>query len=152
VSQQWTDLQRYVIEEHFEEYAEGRISRRELLRRVTYITGGVAASLAALSALGCNVDRPAAQARVRRSASNPAWMLRGADPPLYRPPILSQSGRVVDRSRGEAVLRAQSFPREFTSKTILRARIVFNQAHRNRPYAIPSKFRTIRVGAVATAP
>ena len=62
MSQQWTDLQRYVIEEHFEDYAEGRISRRELLKRVSYITGGVAASLAALSALGCNVDQPRALA------------------------------------------------------------------------------------------
>ena len=58
----WTELQRYVIEEHFEEYAAGRISRRELLRRVSYITGGAAASLAALSALGCNVDQPRAVA------------------------------------------------------------------------------------------
>ena len=60
MSEQWTDLQRYVIEEHFEDYAEGRISRRELLKRVSYITGGVAASLVALSALGCNVDQPRA--------------------------------------------------------------------------------------------
>jgi carboxymethylenebutenolidase len=58
MSQRWTDLQRYVIEEHFEDYVDGRISRRELLKRVSYITGGVAASLAALSALGCNVDQP----------------------------------------------------------------------------------------------
>ena len=60
MSGQWTDLQRYVIEEHFEDYVEGRISRRELLRRVSYVTGGVAASLAALAALGCNVDQPRA--------------------------------------------------------------------------------------------
>jgi len=62
VSQQWTDLQRYVIEEHFEDYVARRISRRELLKRVSYITGGVAASLAVLSALGCNVDQPRALA------------------------------------------------------------------------------------------
>ena len=58
--QAWTDLQRYVIEEHFEDYVDGRISRRELLKRVSYMTGGTAASLAVLSALGCNVDRPRA--------------------------------------------------------------------------------------------
>ncbi len=60
MSQQWTDLQRYVIEEHFEEYTEGRISRRELIKRVSYITGGAAASIVALTALGCNVDQPKA--------------------------------------------------------------------------------------------
>lgn len=62
MSQQWTDLQRYVIEEHFEDYTEGRISRRELLKRVSYITGGAAASLVALSTLGCNVEQPRALA------------------------------------------------------------------------------------------
>ena len=59
--QEWTDLQRYVIEEHFEDYVEGRISRRTLLKRVGYVTGGVSA-LAALAALGCNVDQPRAGA------------------------------------------------------------------------------------------
>ena len=62
MSQPWTDLQRYVIEEHFEDYAEGRISRRELLKRVSYVTGGAAASLAVLATLGCNVDQPRALA------------------------------------------------------------------------------------------
>jgi len=81
VSQQWTDLQRYVIEEHFEDYTEGRISRRELLKRVSYITGGVAASLAALSALGCNVDQPRALAT---GAASPAPT---ANPPSPQPNV-----------------------------------------------------------------
>ena len=74
MSQRWTDLQRYVIEEHFEDYAEGRISRREMLKRVSYITGGVAASLVALSALGCNVDQP------RALSSGPAGTTSAATP------------------------------------------------------------------------
>jgi len=69
IDQPWTDLQRYVIEEHFEDYTEGRISRRELVRRVSYITGGVAASLAALSMLGCNLDQPRAAATSAAIAS-----------------------------------------------------------------------------------
>jgi carboxymethylenebutenolidase len=81
VSQQWTDLQRYVIEEHFEDYTEGRISRRELLKRVSYITGGVAASLVALSALGCNVDQPRALAT---GAASPAPT---ANPPSPQPNV-----------------------------------------------------------------
>ena len=72
MSEQWTDLQRYVIEEHFEEYTEGRISRRELLKRVSYITGGTVASLAALSALGCNVDQPRALASGATATPRPA--------------------------------------------------------------------------------
>ena len=79
----WTELQRYVIEEHFEEYAAGRISRRELLRRVSYITGGAAASLAALSALGCNVDQPRAVATGPATAAGPGvhGCRKGADIP-----------------------------------------------------------------------
>ena len=82
MSQQWTDLQRYVIEEHFEDYTEGRISRRELLKRVSYITGGVAASLAALSALGCNVDQPRALAT---GAASAAATPNPSSPPNRRP-------------------------------------------------------------------
>ena len=82
MSQQWTDLQRYVIEEHFEDYVEGRISRRELLRRVSYITGGVAASLAALSALGCNVESPRTVAS--GTAGSPAAT---ANPPSPQPNV-----------------------------------------------------------------
>ncbi len=74
MSQPWTDLQRYVIEEHFEDYVEGRISRREMLKRVSYITGGVAASLAVLTALGCNVDQP------RAGAGGPSASAAAASP------------------------------------------------------------------------
>jgi carboxymethylenebutenolidase len=79
VSRQWTDLQRYVIEEHFEDYVEGRISRRELLKRVSYVTGGVAASLVALSALGCNVDQPRAVSS-GAAGTTPATTVRPASP------------------------------------------------------------------------
>lgn len=71
LSGQWTDLQRYVIEEHFEDYTEGRISRRELLKRVSYIAGGAAASLAALTALGCNPDQPRALGTGTAATSGP---------------------------------------------------------------------------------
>lgn len=110
MSHQWTDLQRYVIEEHFEDYAEGRISRRELLKRVSYITGGVAASLAALSALGCNVDQPraagsasaAAQATARPASPQPNVPFAtppptaSTDPVTVKPsdPRLKQAGAV----------------------------------------------------------
>jgi carboxymethylenebutenolidase len=113
VSQQWTDLQRYVIEEHFEDYTEGRISRREMLKRVSYITGGVAASLTVLTALGCNVDQPraasggaAASASATRAASPqprvpfatpPATTTNGASPVTVKPddPRLLKAGAIA---------------------------------------------------------
>jgi carboxymethylenebutenolidase len=56
-----TDFERYVVEEHIEDFHSGLINRRELLRRVTLITGTVATSMAVLEAAGC-ASEPAAQA------------------------------------------------------------------------------------------
>lgn len=44
---------RYLIEEHVEDYQDGLITRRELLRRVALITGSATAAVAALEAVGC---------------------------------------------------------------------------------------------------
>ena len=48
-----TDFERYVLEEHVEDFNDGIISRRELLRRVTLITGSLAATVTVLEVLGC---------------------------------------------------------------------------------------------------
>src|SRR5499427_2819124 len=48
-----TDFERYVLEEHVEDFNDGIISRRELLRRVTLITGSLVATLVVLEAMGC---------------------------------------------------------------------------------------------------
>ena len=48
-----TDFERYVLEEHVEDFNDGIISRRELLRRVTLITGSLAATVAILDVMGC---------------------------------------------------------------------------------------------------
>jgi carboxymethylenebutenolidase len=47
------DNQRYFVEEFAEDYREGRMSRREMLRRVLLITGGAATTATTLLALGC---------------------------------------------------------------------------------------------------
>lgn len=54
------EIQRYIVEEHIEEFNAGVMSRRELLRRITLITGSGAVALTVLAALGCDVSRPAA--------------------------------------------------------------------------------------------
>ncbi len=73
-----TDLQRYVIEEHIEDFNDRLISRRELLRRVTLITGSTAATLAVLSLLGCgaqpastNANSPAPSASLTAAYATP---------------------------------------------------------------------------------
>jgi carboxymethylenebutenolidase len=51
-----TDFERYIVEEHVEDFNDRVIGRRELLRRVTLITGSTAATLALLSTLGCSTE------------------------------------------------------------------------------------------------
>ena len=123
--QEWTDLQRYVIEEHFEDYTEGRISRRVLLKRVSYITGGVAASLTVLAALGCNVDQPralgSAAASATRFSPSPQPNTPFATPPATATtdavtvkesdPRIKQAGSVtVPAKDGAALIGYQAFP------------------------------------------
>ena len=63
------EMERYVLEEHIEDFKDGIIGRRELLRRVTFITGGTAASLSVLATLGCNVDQPVARSAAPSAAA-----------------------------------------------------------------------------------
>jgi carboxymethylenebutenolidase len=64
---QMNDMQRYLVEEVVEDYEEGRLSRRELLRRVTLMTGSAVVAgtfLAAArppAAAAAPMARPAAQ-------------------------------------------------------------------------------------------
>lgn len=46
-------LQNYLIEEFYDDYRAGEISRRTFVRRVAFITGGMAAAIPAMVAVGC---------------------------------------------------------------------------------------------------
>ncbi|HJT02123.1 MAG TPA: dienelactone hydrolase family protein, partial [Pseudonocardiaceae bacterium] len=62
-----TDFERYLVGEHIEDFHARLISRRELLRRVTLITGSVAGAMVVLEAAGCSSEpsgtRPSPQSR-----------------------------------------------------------------------------------------
>src|SRR5215471_2368388 len=47
-------FQDYMVAEYVANYREGRLSRRDLIRRVMYITGGIASAAAVLSNVGLN--------------------------------------------------------------------------------------------------
>jgi carboxymethylenebutenolidase len=51
-----TDVEHYLISEHIEDFHSGLISRRELLRRVTLITGSIAGTLVLLDVAGCQSE------------------------------------------------------------------------------------------------
>ncbi len=61
------ETQRYLIDEHIEEYQEGLIPRRELLRRVTLISGS--AALAAMIVAACGPVTPASTASATPSVA-----------------------------------------------------------------------------------
>lgn len=60
-----TDMQQYVVEEWAEEYQQGRLARREFLRRMALMSGGVALAVPVLRGLGVT----ATQAEVAEAAS-----------------------------------------------------------------------------------
>jgi carboxymethylenebutenolidase len=67
-----TDFERYVLEEHVEDFNDGIISRREMLRRVTLITGSLAATLSILDVIGCgSTPSGTPAAPVSRASSTP---------------------------------------------------------------------------------
>src|SRR5262249_36199595 len=67
-----TDFERYVLEEHVEDFNHHIISRRELLRRVTLITGSMAAPLALRETMGCGgLPSGRAASPVSRASSTP---------------------------------------------------------------------------------
>jgi len=55
------DMQRYLVEEEAEKWREGDITRREFIRRVTLLVGGVAAAGGVLLSLGCDPNSPTVQ-------------------------------------------------------------------------------------------
>lgn len=46
-------FEKYLVEEFYDDYREGMISRRAFIRRVAFITGSMAATAATMSLLGC---------------------------------------------------------------------------------------------------
>src|SRR3990172_4504907 len=75
-----SDLQRYILEEWAEEYEEGRLNRREFLRRTVLMAGGTALAVPVLQSLGVT----ASLEEVSAASGDPAP--RGAPLPAYPPP------------------------------------------------------------------
>ena len=49
---EYTTFQRYFIEEFYDDYNEGSLSRRSFIRRLTFITGSIGAASSVMTALG----------------------------------------------------------------------------------------------------
>ncbi len=54
-------FRKYLIDEFYDDYREGEITRRTFIRRVAFLTGSMAATIAAMSSVGCApIELPAA--------------------------------------------------------------------------------------------
>lgn len=54
-------FEKYLVEEFYDDYREGEISRRTFIRRVAFITGSMAAAVPVMLAVGCSpIEVPAA--------------------------------------------------------------------------------------------
>ena len=50
--QELNTFQKYFAEEFYDDYRDGFLTRRQFIRRMVYITGGMAAAVAMMSLLG----------------------------------------------------------------------------------------------------
>lgn len=66
------EYQSYLIQEFADEYQEGHMSRRQLLRRAVLIMGSVPAGLSALAAFGCGGDDDERDATVAANSPEPS--------------------------------------------------------------------------------
>lgn len=94
-----SDLQRYIVEEWAEEFRDGRLPRREFLRRTVVMAGGAALALPVLRGLGvaASIDEvtAAAAAPVPAAAQAPGVTVPPTDPALEAGAVSFASGTVT---------------------------------------------------------
>src|SRR6266850_569540 len=81
------ETQRYFIDEHIEDYMDGLIPRRELLRRVTLISGS--AALAATIVAACGAPAPSGAGGAATQSTAPSAAATAFVPQAYATPPAS---------------------------------------------------------------
>jgi carboxymethylenebutenolidase len=95
------DVERYFVEE----YHEGHLSRRDLIRRVLFITGGVASAAATLIALGCGSDsEPSHGTGAAGGTASPAATAARVETPAPTVAATSPTAAATAAARGAATL------------------------------------------------
>ncbi len=84
--------QRYFVEEFAEDFKEARMSRREMLRKVLYVTGSIPLAAAVLTSLGCGSNGSAPESKSAPTTA-PAQIV--ATQPQPTPPPASGPGVTV---------------------------------------------------------
>ena len=105
-----SDLQRYILEEWAEEYEEGRLNRREFLRRTVLMAGGTALAVPVLQSLGVT----ASLEEVSAASGDPAPRVAQASGITVpaNDPALESAGMVSFASGGVTVHAYLSRPKD----------------------------------------
>ena len=86
-------FQKYLIEEFYDDYREGEISRRTFIRRVAFITGSMAATVVAMTAVGCRpIELPAASEPMPQPTKPPAESAQLVPVPDAKSPLSVPEG------------------------------------------------------------
>jgi len=83
------DLQRYILEEWTDDYSRGKLGRREFLRRVALMSGGVALAGPVLRSLGI-IATPEEVASAAAAAPAPTAQAPGVTVPVNDPALVAQ--------------------------------------------------------------
>lgn len=109
--------QKYFVEEFYEDYREGLLTRRQFVRRVAFITGSMAATVFTLGALGCSTDElPSPTAPMPTAEAPPAGLtaVPNAQSPLSAPvgdPSV-QASDILVASQGDQISAYLALPRQ----------------------------------------
>ena len=80
-------FRKYLVEEFYDDYRGGEISRRTFIRRVAFITGSMAATIAVMSAVGCQpIELPAATEAMPQDVTPTPTPAAEAEPTSAPPP------------------------------------------------------------------
>ncbi len=104
-----SDLQRYIIEEWAEDYRDGRLNRREFLRRTTLMAGGAALVLPMLNSLGVAASAEEVSAAASTRPSNVAQAMGITVPETD--PAIAAAGMISYASSGVTVQAYQARPK-----------------------------------------
>jgi carboxymethylenebutenolidase len=74
------DMQEYLVTEFVEDYLHGEMTRRDMIKRVLGITGGVAATASLLLALGCTPQQAQPAATATAGSAGAQFPTPGASP------------------------------------------------------------------------
>lgn len=114
------DFQRYLIEEYVEDWREGQMDRRDMIRRTAFITGGVASAATVLASMGCAGPAPTATTAPKPTAAPPpptAAAPPTAVPPTAAPAKPTEPPKTADPTKPAAAAAATTAPTAAASAT-----------------------------------